>query len=140
MTNFGMSRVAPEKAVFRPALPLGAWPEVATLETANDVLRVRDSLPRLRAGDPLQAYRWALAMRLRRLRQIAAGRLDKAVVKRLFAMAGDLCPVCLQLMGPGSKRLKTLDHVVALANGGSNKAENLRVICNRCNSRKADRA
>lgn len=34
----------------------------------------------------------------------------------------------------------TIDHIVALANGGTNDASNLRVVCNSCNARKSDNA
>ena len=116
------------------------FPEIETLSTPADVLAVRASLPRLRAGDPRQAYKWALALRLRKLRINAAGRLSAELVRRLFSDAGDVCPECHQFMGHGANRSPSLDHIVAVANGGTNEESNLRIICNRCNSAKGERA
>lgn len=116
------------------------WADPASLQTEADVLRVRQSLPKLTAGDPLQGYKWALSMRLRAIRKKAAGPLSAALVRRMVSEAGQVCGECGFGMGAGAKRTPTLDHVVALANGGRNDLGNLRIICNRCNSRKADRA
>jgi hypothetical protein len=116
-------------------------PDVSSLSTEHEVLAVRASLPRLSAGDPLQGYKWALSMRLRRLRSLAAGKADLEAIDRMFANASNECQLCGEDMRFWiTGRWATLDHIVALANGGTNETNNLRVICNRCNSRKADRA
>jgi 5-methylcytosine-specific restriction endonuclease McrA len=114
-------------------------PDPATLRSVADVLAVRSALPRFRAGDPRQAYRHQLAMRLRAIRSAAAGRIDHAYARRLFAEASN-CPDCGEPMLGWNGRSPSLDHKVSLAKGGTNAPSNLRVICNRCNSRKADRA
>lgn len=135
------NRILREGILTSPRMSGGLeWPAPRSLSTAEEVLAVRAALPRLSAGDPRQAYKWELATRLRKLRAKAAGEVDRRVVARLFSAAGDVCSECHQTMAAGSKRRPTLDHRVALANGGTNEASNLRVICNRCNSRKADRA
>ena len=104
-------------------------------------MAVRASLPRARAGDELQSYKWALSCRLRALRMKRAGILSDALVRHLIDKAGNDCTECGSDMRYWvGRRWPTIDHVQALANGGMNVAENLRVICNRCNSSKADRA
>lgn len=115
-------------------------PRVSDLKTVDDVLAVRASLPKLKAGDPAQAYKWALSIRLRAIRNAIAGAATPSEIRNLFATAGDVCPDCNGWMGAGAKRRPTLDHIKALANGGTNAIANLRVICNRCNSKKGDRA
>lgn len=116
-------------------------PDPKSLATEDAVLAVRVSLPTCKAGDPLQAYKWALTMRLRAIRMRNAGALSQKLVRQLIADAGKECPVCFVEMNYSvERRWPTIDHVVALANGGSNAVNNLRVICNRCNSKKADRA
>jgi 5-methylcytosine-specific restriction endonuclease McrA len=48
------------------------------------------------------------------------------------------CPDCNEKMGARTRegRYATSDHIVELVNGGTNQFENLRVICNYCNSKK----
>lgn len=102
---------------------------------------MRASLPKLKAGDPLQGYKWALSMRLRKLRMASAGPLPVSVVRSLIAEAGEDCPVCgLAMLVWKTRRFPTVDHIVSLENGGTNERSNLRVICNSCNSRKGGRA
>lgn len=115
-------------------------PEPRTLTTEAEVLAARLALPRLRAGDPLQAYRWALSMRLRAIRSALAGAASAKEIRQLFAGAADDCTECGNYMGHGAKRKPSLDHIKALANGGTNAISNFRVICNRCNSSKGTRA
>lgn len=136
MIVFDLARVAPEKAVLRPALP-----EPSSLATVDEVMAVRAMLPRVTAGDPLQSYKWELTIRIRKLRMKDAGRLPESLIRSLIQKAGNKCSECGHDMRFWvSRRWPTVDHIKALANGGSNDAVNLRVICNRCNSRKSDRA
>lgn len=117
------------------------FPEPSSLQTEAEVLAVRASLPRLKAGDPLQGYKWSLTLRLRALRNKRAGPLAPSLILSMVAEAGPYCPICDRLMEVWTTGLwPTVDHIVALANGGTNERSNLRVICNRCNSRKGARA
>lgn len=59
----------------------------------------------------------------------AAGRATKAQIEARFAMWGGMCWMC---GGQGN----TTDHVIPLANGGTNWPANLRPACKSCNSRK----
>lgn len=116
-------------------------PDPRDMQTEAEVLVVRAMLPRATAGDELQSYKWALSCRLRAIRMKGAGHLSQSLVRDLIQAAGDTCPVCAGDMRYWvGRRWPTIDHIVALANGGSNEAGNLRVVCNRCNSRKAHRA
>ena len=57
----------------------------------------------------------------------------------------DHCPGCLRAWGdipppPRGGAVITVDHVLAIARGGSNGIENVQPLCYSCNSRKGDRA
>lgn len=69
------------------------------------------------------------AKKARKHRQRGGGRLLAADVRRLFI----LYPACLAC---GSTKELALEHIVALARGGTNAFENLQVLCNICNSKK----
>jgi 5-methylcytosine-specific restriction endonuclease McrA len=115
-----------------------ALPDPRNLMTVEEVLAVRLSLPRVNAGHWLQSYKWNLSLRLRALRGAA---IPDALARKLIAEAPENCPVCGLVMKYWiSRRTPSIDHVVAVANGGKSEETNLRVICNRCNSRKRDRA
>ena len=51
----------------------------------------------------------------------------------VFARDGKKCAVC------GSTEKITLDHIKPIAHGGDGSADNLRVLCRPCNSRKGAR-
>lgn len=61
-------------------------------------------------------------------------RVARAAVAQHRAVYGDWCPGW-QVPAHASTDL-TADHVVPLARGGSSTAENTRVLCRSCNSRK----
>lgn len=49
---------------------------------------------------------------------------------RIYERDGYVCVMC------GSNKNLTLDHILALANGGGNEEENLQTMCKTCNTRK----
>lgn len=49
---------------------------------------------------------------------------------KVYARHGDICKEC------GTDENLTIDHIIPLARGGTNKLENLQVLCKSCNSRK----
>lgn len=82
-----------------------------------------------------------LANQTRRERMKKAGTLPRAAVNRLLdAATGKPCPVCHEAMARWcSRRVPSLDHILAISKGGTNDISNLRVICNRCNAKKGNR-
>lgn len=113
-------------------------PNPLDLSTVEDVLAIRHSLPRVKAGHWLQSYKWSLSLRLRTLRGAA---IPDDIARKLIANAPDNCPVCGFVMHYWvNRRVPSIDHILAVANGGKSEESNLRVICNRCNSRKRDHA
>ena len=52
---------------------------------------------------------------------------------RLSRLARQIQPWCSRC---GSKKDLTADHILSLANGGTNILENIMVLCRRCNSSK----
>ena len=85
-----------------------------------------------------------LIERRRRMADISAYRRAKAYTeevelierKTIILRDGQCCYLCgVEL----SIHEVTLDHVVALANGGSHTEDNLRVACRECNSRKGSK-
>jgi 5-methylcytosine-specific restriction endonuclease McrA len=63
----------------------------------------------------------------------AAGELSIETVRRRFRLFGDVCAYCL------SSRDIQLEHVLAVARGGTNAAHNIVPACKRCNASKSDR-
>lgn len=111
-----------------------------SFKTVEEISMHRKKLPKVHAGHPLQGYKWALTMRMRVIRNKGAGKIDRKAVNRMFSDNGDMCPDCGVDMRPWiTRKYPTIDHKVSLANGGTNEIENLRVICNSCNSRKGAR-
>lgn len=52
----------------------------------------------------------------------------------VFALRGGKCHICRRKLGPQDKW--TLEHVIALENGGTNDPENLSVSCSWCEPEK----
>lgn len=60
----------------------------------------------------------------------AEGYYTVADIERITEMQGGKCACC------GKPRKLTVDHIVALANGGSNWPRNIQMLCKSCNSSK----
>lgn len=66
----------------------------------------------------------------------------KSMIGAWFHQFGKVCPLCDRVMIKGSKKNATnclvasIDHIIAVADGGSNELTNLRVICRECNTQK----
>ena len=56
--------------------------------------------------------------------------------RRLSQMMRAAHPWCVKC---GSTKDLTLDHIISLANGGTNDASNAQVLCRKCNSQKGMR-
>jgi 5-methylcytosine-specific restriction protein A len=63
-------------------------------------------------------------------------RIATAAVAEWKAVNGDWCPGWQVAPHPAADL--TADHVVAKANGGTDEASNVQVLCRPCNSRKRD--
>lgn len=62
----------------------------------------------------------------------ATGKHTAADIQAIRKMQGDKCAICrVSLKGKGTR-----DHIVALAQGGSNDKRNLQLLCQPCNSKK----
>jgi 5-methylcytosine-specific restriction endonuclease McrA len=131
-----MGRITAELAAFLPAH--------SNLHTEAEIARVRGWLPpKVRAGHWLQPYKWQLACRLRsiRVKQAKGPPPTAARHRAMIEAAGADCPACGLNMQPWiDGRGPTIDHIIPLSRGGDNSPDNLRVICNVCNSRKSNRA
>jgi 5-methylcytosine-specific restriction endonuclease McrA len=82
----------------------------------------RDHPEYVRAANSLQAAR----------RRNADGRFDVDDVARLFEVQKGKCAYCRRSLKNGFH----IDHIVPLANGGTNWPDNLQLCCERCNCRK----
>lgn len=87
----------------------------------------------------------------KRLKQAKAnGRFDKGInIKRLVARRGLECCYCHEMCDwndyyikgqkqPGDK-YPTIEHIIAIADGGTNTWDNVAVCCHKCNQEKADK-
>lgn len=73
---------------------------------------------------------------IRRERARGRGSYTAQEVRQLLAMQNFCCRLCNRHLGLTGYHV---DHVVALANGGSNTVGNLQVLCPGCNLRKGAR-
>ena len=116
------------------------YPEPRDLHTEEELIKVRNSLPVAKTGDPLQAYKHALSCRLRKIRERKLIPITKDQMKALVESAPENCPDCGKLMRFWATGLTmSVDHILAISNGGTNIDSNLRICCNSCNSRKGNR-
>ena len=77
--------------------------------------------------------------------KLTDARRRRRLIQSLKRKQGDRCYYCRVRMTasapPGEPRpptMRTVDHVVPLAAGGTNEAGNLVLACNRCNREKGD--
>ena len=85
-----------------------------------------------RAKHPLKAKTIHAVSSARRMVQKRPSVETTAYIKFLFAHQTK-CPHCFRLL---SETGKTLDHIKALANGGTHTPDNLILMCKSCNSSK----
>lgn len=125
---------------FESLLEMHGFQSPGSIASEEEIERVRLSLPRFKAGNPLQAYKWALSQRLRQIRMSRIGKIPSSIAKQLIANAG-VCEECGHSIEFSDGRMvPSIDHIRPVSKGGDNSPSNLRVICNRCNSGKRGRA
>jgi 5-methylcytosine-specific restriction endonuclease McrA len=73
---------------------------------------------------------WGAARRARVLQ--AEGSHSTRDIKRLFSLQRGHCAACRKSIKPGYE----IDHIIALARGGSNYPSNLQLLCPKCNAQK----
>lgn len=73
------------------------------------------------------------AMYPARRRRANAEITRREIRKQVFERDGEKCGSC------GATESLCIDHILAVANGGSNELNNLQVLCRRCNSAKGAR-
>lgn len=74
----------------------------------------------------------ASATRVRRTQRLR-NEIPKALWWEILERDDFRCQHC------GVRRFLTVDHIIALDNGGTNEPENLQTLCRNCNSRKGNR-
>lgn len=90
-----------------------------------------------------ECNRHVFAQRRRARLNAAEGEYSLAEWQALVALF-DHCPMCLREWStippsPGGGAIITVDHIIAISRGGSNRIENLQPLCYSCNSRKGAR-
>lgn len=63
------------------------------------------------------------------------GSMTGARIARIFAAAGGRCHICKRKLGPADDY--EIDHVISLANGGTDDDANLAPACEWCHERKS---
>lgn len=102
-----------------------------------EIESIQKSLPKVKAGDPLQAIKWSLACEKRRLR-IRLSRLNgkhhtRSQAIQFINSKNGKCELCSDASSP------SIDHIIPISKGGSDSLENIRVLCIRCNSKKGNK-
>lgn len=107
------------------------------LSRISEIESLQNSFPIVKAGNPLQAIKCGLSGEKRRLR-LSLSKLNghhhtlKQAIE-LIKSVNSICEIC------GDNTKPSIDHIVAVSNGGHNGIENLRVLCVSCNSKKGGR-
>lgn len=103
--------------------------QVAASKKTRDRLKVQNpeayKMQMLANGAHMRAKRYGM--------ERDAGVSLTAVVTRVWKAAGGVCAAC-----QSTEKLE-LDHILALANGGTNAETNLQFLCEPCNRSKGDR-
>lgn len=68
--------------------------------------------------------------------RLVKGKHTNSDIRRIFRLQKGRCGYCRSKLRPGMHR----DHVVAIANGGTNFARNMQLLCEECNRRKASKS
>jgi hypothetical protein len=117
-------------------------------EKAEEVYRKwRESHPKKQASekDRQQRKAWRLAHpeqvsafrhNRRALLRSSSGRYDAEDIKHLAKVQKNKCAACAIKMTKEGRRKQSVDHVIAMKNGGSNGPENLQLLCLKCNLEK----
>lgn len=91
-------------------------------------------IPRLKAGDPLQSFKYGLSGEKRRLKIRISRLLGKGHTLKdelqLIKLVGGKCAIC------GNESNPTIDHIIPISKGGHDGIDNLQVLCGSCNSKK----
>lgn len=133
-----MATVSPTRSIIDVVLGL-YLPDLSRLAEI-DLLETRERIPAVRNGHPLQFYKFRLSCRLRAVRLRKHVRLSEKQKRAMYDAAPEHCPVCgVSMHYWVSRRHPSIDHIVPVAKGGTDDPENLRVICNCCNSGKGGR-
>lgn len=100
----------------------------------KEIEELQNSLPKVKAGNYLQAIKWSLSCEKRRLK-IRLSKLNgkshtlKQAIELIKSVDGK-CAIC------GDSSNPTIDHIIPISKGGHDGIENLRVLCGSCNSKK----
>lgn len=101
-------------------------------EHPDDFEKARVALRKWRREHPIEVH--LQKSRRRALEHGALGTCTTAQLRARIDMFGGMCWV--HLLKGENRPYEAIDHVVALARGGTNWPANLRPICKSCNSRK----
>jgi len=124
---------APATQVPGPAIRLAV---TLVGEGARDLLRLRELYP---YRDPSQIINDALGL-MRKARDLPASRVPKAIQRQIFARDGNQCTFVSDDGRRCSERGRLqVDHILPVAKGGDDRAENLRLLCAAHNQLMAER-
>lgn len=110
------------------------------IDIENRIKEIEETLsclPKVKAGDYLQAIKWSLACEKRRLK-IRLSKLNgkSHTLKQeieLIKSVNSKCSIC------GNNSNPTIDHIIPIDKGGHDGIENLQVLCSSCNSKKSNK-
>ena len=134
-----------EVAVIRDTLPFGPPNPVHVMNLSPELGMRPISVFRLWAGETFkrpQAFPDWHPMKLNLKANSAASQRERYAGQKHRKAVGEAqgwkCIFCQQDIS--AKGASALDHIVPIARGGTSTADNLQLLCRRCNSRKSDHA